>query len=364
MTLLNTDSLKRQADRADLWFQKKSFGFTQRFQFYEKLNSYVKDGIPLIDALRSINRRHRLNKKPQAKMTGAWLEAMSRGKTFSSALAGWAPAEERAMIASGEASGNESQAFQSLVSTMQSAKENRSLVRKAVLALAFNVLVLVAAILVLSAILAPSLREAIDQDYWGPMATRFFGTSQWIVDNGPALAFVLAIIGAAITWSLPRWNGRGRSIANRIPPWSIYQYTQSTFFTTTLSGMMSAGMTFDTTLKTMARYATRYQAHHIRMMLSNIGAGRGEGESLATGFFPKEMEDDIIDYADASPASFADNIVKLGARSSEQAQQSIGRIMGVLKVIILALVAFYLIWFFASLGELMTNAIGDISAAA
>src|SRR5690606_1735213 len=108
--------------------------------------------------------------------------------------------------------------------------------------------------------------------------------NSWLI---PTIGALLAMI-AVIVWTLPRWTGSARAIADRYPPWSIYRLTAGSGFMLAVSGMVKAGVPIPSILRLLQRGASPWFAERVSMTLFYVNNGLNLGDALyRTGFgFP------------------------------------------------------------------------------
>ena len=113
---------------------------------------------------------------------------------------------------------------------------------------------------------------------------------------------------------------------------------------------MKAGVPAYDALKTMTKNSSPWmKAHLVRMMNSMSMGGGNMGRALDTGLLDDETAGDVQDYSRLG--SFSDAIYILGSRSLEQGIKLIEERMGLVKNLLLIMVAGSIIWiYFASFG--------------
>ena len=351
-------SFKDTIKGIDRFLAVKTFTAKKRLEFYEKLHAFVADGHSVVAVLKTMKDRHVRNKTSQAIMFGEWLARMESGKTFAKALEGWAPSHELTMLASGEASGREREALEELMTTMEATLENEQVIRASSWAIVGYFVGFMLIALIISLSVAPNIREALPEENWGMTTHTFFNFTDFMVQYGIIIAIGVVAMMIVMWWSFPRWVGSKREFMNRVfPPYAIHQLIEASYFMTTLSGMMSAGIPFQLALMNIRRNGNRYVAHYVRQMEAKVGKGENEAEALMTPFLPKAIADDVIDYGSLS--SFDRAVARLGAAARNTAQTRIKILMAVITRILQVLIMGFLAWFFAGVGEVVVNTLNN-----
>ncbi|MDC7123868.1 type II secretion system F family protein, partial [Cellulomonas fimi] len=90
--------------------------------------------------------------------------------------------------------------------------------------------------------LVPMLSRMSDPASWSGALGFMKGLSDWTEQWGPAAAFSGAALVVASLWSLPRWRGRIRRLADSIMPWSLYKDLQGAVFLMNTGALLGAGV--------------------------------------------------------------------------------------------------------------------------
>jgi type II secretory pathway component PulF len=146
--------------------------------------------------------------------------------------------------------------------------------------------------------LFPAL-ESIGRDIqmsWG--VSILSATSQWFATNALWILVPLAVAGIMVWVSVPRWSGRGRDWADRIPPYSLYKLAQGAGFIYTVIELGRMGQTLNTSLlNSLSGSASSYTRSRIKAIEHNMSSGRWGAAMQATGHqFPAR---DLITVTEA-----------------------------------------------------------------
>ena len=317
---------------ADYWFCKIQFTNSVRIGMYQKVISFLKDGVPLHEVVTRLGNEYLTAKpgEPRGKVLTEIAEAINQGKSFAWALSHWAPTSEVTLIQSGEDSGN-------LISALENAvyaTESNSRMRSAVIgALAYPTL-LIAGLLGLLSLYAyevmPAIAEVADPDTWDASAQSFYGLCQF-VKNDIHWALIAAAAVVALLWYLmPRLVGPVRSKLDVAPPFSLYRIFHSSIFLISLSAMMASGRPLHESIETIRTMANPYVRDHLNKILGAISAGRDIGSAMNTSrFLGYELGVDVKVYA--ATGDIKDAMKTLGESAIEQGIRSINAVSGLLK---------------------------------
>ncbi len=182
--------------------------------------------LPLERCLAMLEHRAREDRSPLAVAYADMGAALGRGLPAGQAVAPWAGPEEVMLIDAGQTAGAAGLArgFARAAELMERQRGIRSLLWKE-LSYPLTLMALAAGFLIMIATsLMPRFAALSDPETWEGAGAMLYAASSFIASwKGAALALVLALTASACAWSLPRWTGRLRMLADRLPPWSVYR---------------------------------------------------------------------------------------------------------------------------------------------
>lgn len=296
---------------------------SNRLALYEKILAFLEDGVSPFDAIDRIATRMEKSKDARGDVLREWQRRLRSGSDIASALKGFVPDVDRAMIGSGETSGRLVDALRETVAMTESTVNLARAVRGAVVPSLIQIVLLFAVIAVVALFIAPELRKVAPPSMWPPVTAFYFGMNDFIIAWGGWFVLGLVAFLAVAFWSFPRWTGSYRLMADRLPfmPWRLYRDVISAFFLIILSSMMRAGVQIDDALVRIASFSSAYMRFHVDRMRLMLRRGRSEGEALNSGLFNPSMAGDIEDFAGLS--GFAKAIDRLGRRSERNTRDMI-----------------------------------------
>ena len=136
----------------------------------------------------------------------------------------------------------------------------------------------------ISLVLVPRLAALSDPAAWKGGAYLLYTVSSFIASwKGPALGLlIVAALGVSL-WSLPRWTGTLRSLADHVPPWSVYRLLTGTSWLYATAMLLSQR---EVRLSEAAAFilnqdsATPYLASHLAAVAEADSRGCTLGEAL------------------------------------------------------------------------------------
>ncbi|WP_225622518.1 type II secretion system F family protein [Musicola keenii] len=262
--------------------------FTSRYRqpFYETLRFLLDNKTPLAEALQMIGDVHTdfgRRWSPYIELVDDCLEALSdnrAGRELQDVLAVWAPSEEAALISAGMQSGGLPRAL------MQADKlimARRRILLQVLFASIYPLVLVIlggALLAVNNLMLVPTLSSMSDPKNWsgalGLMNTIATWISEWGVVAG--VGGVLLVIG--VTWSLPRWCGQLRRLADYALPWSLYKDLQGAVFLMNVAALLGAGVPELKALQVLHSYGSAWLQERLEAAMDCMTGGDALGMAL------------------------------------------------------------------------------------
>ncbi|RQM37905.1 type II secretion system F family protein [Erwinia psidii] len=202
------------------------------------------------------------------------------GRSLQDVLAVWAPNEEAALISAGIETGNIPRA---LLQADKLIVARRRIIGQIIFAAVWpGALALLSAGLfsVNNLALVPTLSKISDPERWtgalGVMNSVAHWTRDWgILAAGGGVAMLLLAF-----WSLPRWCGRLRIVADFLLPWSVYKDLQGAVFLMNVGALLGAGVPELKTLQTLNGFATPWLRERIEAAMDCMRDGNSLGLAL------------------------------------------------------------------------------------
>lgn len=280
------------------------FGVDVRIKFYRKLASLLRNGVRLQTAVE--NARARLMKSGKSAMLVSILTeivlSLKAGKSLAVALQPYVPPNEIMLIKSGEKSGDLPDTLMLAAEMIGATRTMKTAVRKAVTQpLVVTVMVFVA-IWVVGVVVVPQLARSFDPEQWRGVARSLYTVSQFIQTPAAMVVPVVMIaMLAAVVWSLPRWTGRFRVYADRLPPYSFYRLLNGGGWMLSLSALIQSGVIMREALQMMRETSSPWMDERLRMTSYLLRSGKSLGVALSeTGLeFPdRDLIDDLVVYSE------------------------------------------------------------------
>ena len=132
----------------------------------------------------------------------------------------------------------------------------------------------------------------VPPEHYGAWSRALFAASEWLKLLWPALLF-LSIGGVTtVAWSLRRWRGTARNLADQWGIWRLYRVVQAVRFLSLLAVLLkprgNTSARLREALLIQQRGALPWLNHHLEKMLLRIDAGALAVDALNTGLIDRE----------------------------------------------------------------------------
>jgi len=310
------------------------FAVAERRRLWLKLSKLLGNGVPILDALTSLQQRRVAMSGPKdvtAVALQAWINQTKGGQRFGKAIMGWVDTSEMMLISAGEQSGNLAESLQSTANVMDATKAIKSAV---IGGLAYPVLMLLIALGVLvmfSFQIIPQFATIIPDDQWVGLSKVMVDFSNFAREWMAVIVGVPVALVVALSYAMPRWVGGYRIVADRYLPFSVYRVIHGSTWMISFAALVGSGMRIENALQQLSVGASPWMKARIDACLRGMRAGLNPGDALARsgyGFPDPEIIDDLGVYARLS--GFDQALALLG---KEWVTESVERIQGLMKAV-------------------------------
>ena len=284
------------------WFTVIQFNTRRRIDFYEDLRSFVSAGLPPFQALGD------MLQVSSKRRTMRWLTNILRpvieegraGKSLPQAMRRWLPNEEAALLMAGEQSGDLEGALNRLIEMVGRKSEIRTALMKELVPTGAILVVLIAVMYFVQVSLLTLVGDMLPpEDLVGTSVAKHYIAFATFMQSYLLFLVVGTIVAAtAVARSMSRWRPSPirQWLDEHVPPWSMYQRQQSTFFLVAAAAMMRAGTPFKRAVVDLQSAAGPWLRTHMRKMLKILGTGASPVDAMQTGILPWEVADRLATY--------------------------------------------------------------------
>ena len=305
-----------------------------RRRLWRKLSKLLANGVPILQAMKSIYDRRAATgsqKDPLTIALNVWMTRIRNGHRLGAAVEGWVPRDEKMLISAGEQSGQLDKALQNASEIMIS----KAKIKKAVIGgLAYPVIMAFLALAVLvmfSFKVIPEFSLVVPYERWQGIAKFIIDLSTFAREWLPLIVGLIVAVVIAFFASLPRWSDGFRVTMDRYAPYSIYRMLQGGTWMISLAALVEAGVRIENAVTDLSEGSANWLKTRSDACLRGMRSGQNIGDALArSGYeFPdREIIDDLGVYAKLSGIDQA-----LTTVGREWVEDGVEKIQGMMKVI-------------------------------
>jgi len=263
------------------------FTFTaeHRKRFYQALAFGLENGKKLSEALILIRKVHTdFDKKwhPFQLLCDRFLESLADNTedSFETILSEWVPLEEAALISAGLNSDQTVASLHQAVKLIEASQE-LSQVKWKISAYPFVFFSLVMGLIYITTTqVVPTLSKLSDSSNWSGSLLGVKLLSDYVNAFGGLTLTGLIIFVAAVIYSIPRWTGRVRVIADKFMPWSVYKDIQGAVFMLNMASLLKANIKTMDALYLLHDFSSPWLQEKIQDTIDCVKQGNSLGAAL------------------------------------------------------------------------------------
>jgi len=322
-------------------FYAKQFGKKERIQFYESLMGVMEDGIPIEEALETVEKAFSNDGKelhPVSIICGEIAMTVRGGKSLAHSCRSRVPHDEASLIETGEETGNLVQAFRDCVRIIEIRQRISRLVQSVVALPSLTWSLMWALLYVIALWMVPSMSRRSDPESWTGIPALLYHLSNLISSYGVIIIVVLLVLIITAIVTLPVFCGlkiQPNSSAWKIqlssalqlarlrlesfPPWSLYKVLHGSIFLLNMSVMLRTGINQLDALTILNRSAPPWLRERLDAIHYGVSSGKNFGQALklAGHRFPDAMAIHYLEVL-ATRKGFAESMERFANRWMEQ----------------------------------------------
>lgn len=328
---------------------KTLLGNDQRMQLFDKIASFLEDGVDLHRVLTKLGEKYAENgdTDPRSKVLLEWAAGMNEGVPFSACISQWVPASESMLIRAGEEAGEIAESIRNAMFATQSVKEMKGKLTSELSYPVALMLALVGMLYMISTVVMPELAQVQNPEMWPSSSKSLYSLTEFVRDSWYLLIIGVVGFGYGLGHMMPRLTGPIRAALDNVIPFSTYRSVQSSIFMISVASQMKTGVPIVDAVETMEKMSNRYISWHLNKILLKLNSGVIVGKALNSGFMDRETGVDIEVLGETS--NLQDAMVKIGSRAIENTMESITKMASILRVISLLMLTIFIGWTFSSI---------------
>ncbi len=310
------------------WLRHVVLGDGPRSELLSNLAGLVDAGIPVYDALATMEKVFRKESDRRADILADIMKRLHEGKTVAEALRPWVVAHESQMLGSITRGVDLGSALRNAAGLTESRRRIVGAVTGAMAYPAVLLMVGTAMLLVFSTQVIPTLAQLIPADKWTGLGLFYHGLSSAVRHYGFLMLLAALALLAAAMLSLPRWKpGRARRwLDRRLPPYNLYQTYQGAILLITISIMMRSGIPMGDAVQILwDNNPSPWFRAHLALIRRKLEQGAGVRlAALDNPIFPVDVRIAVALFDRLSDPDKA--MARLGTQAAESAEKSAKKI--------------------------------------
>ena len=318
-------------------FARLQFDSRRRQKLYRELAGLLQSGMSRGETLevlwRIASRDGKRGSDPVAIVLADARNGVKNGLSLANSFKSWIPREDFMLISTIEDIDGFADHLESWCSTLEERAGSRA---DAVAALAYPGFLLAIAygLLVYFDIqIMPALAELLPRGRWTGSAALFEQVCAAAADHAVTVSALAVILPVAVAVILPRWSGRGRSIADRLPVFALYRAYSGVAFLQSMGALMSGGLPAAEAIVRITDGAEPYVRRRLDLIRENLLNGCSLGASMelaGTGWPDPELALSLRVLSHS--ADFPSQILRIAKDWRREIQERAERMMGGLRI--------------------------------
>lgn len=260
--------------------------------FYQHLCDQLSNGVALEAALSHFKSRMvRANRQREAKIINLIMQKLQNGRTFSQSLEGLVDAEDLALIAAGEMGGKLPFVLSLILEQHARAARLKKTLREGLSSSLGHLIIACGVLWYLASAVIPQLESAVPVSRAHGLVRALYALSSFV--NSPAVLMIpigAILLGGSLMWSLPRWTGQSRLVAERYFPYNYYRDLAGYQWLMVFTTLLSSGIADVTILQMQSKGASPYLRERLSLLFHRLRSG---GMSLADALILPSKQGDL-----------------------------------------------------------------------
>lgn len=302
-----------------------------RLAFYRRLYNFLKNGVPVRQALEEIDGIYRQFSPADKKreILKYMIRDMERGVKISDAIARWVPSEEAILLEAGDASTSFDSILEHILEMSGSTRAMRRAVRSAMVKPAVIFVLALVVVTGYSVYVLPLILDAMPEVADTPTGQKLVAFTNGVVAGIVPGALLLFALVQLYVWAKDNVTGPIRYVLDR-NVFAIHRTVQGTVFMVAVAGFLRAGIPLRDSLERIGMAGSRYLRWHTNRMARRLEEGKLVGSALNTGFLLPEVAINVAVFAEQRSDDFVSALQAVAEEALEDAVRRAEKIAGVM----------------------------------
>lgn len=187
----------------------------------------------------------------------------------------------------------------------------------------------------------PVMLEMVSPARMDAASRIFTGASSWVHGNVVGVAVGIVVGALVLYWLTLSWSGLGRTLADRVPPFSLYRTVSGSSFLLVVIELLRSGVDLnEATFGQLKMSASRYTRSRISAIEARMKQGQGLGSAMVTSGhgFPDPALVAVVAALDGQQG-WEEKLAGFVARWSERSEELLKRRTAVANMVLMTLAA-------------------------
>lgn len=324
-------------------FARLQFGTGERLALYQELASLLRTGVSKVDALQMAwkvaSEEGRKPKEATALILRDILDGMRNGLTFGDAMRRWVPAEDAMILEATESSDDFPGYLERYCGVIQKRRQILGTIIGGLISPASQIIALYGIAFYFGSEVVPKIEGLLPREDWSGPAVFLLMIGTFADELAiPVLVVFLSLIGLVL-FLLPRWAGRGRPVADRLPIFSLYRMYTGISFLISVSSLVQGGLSVLNAVERVRPLSSPYVRFRLNVVRNGMLNGLNLGAALhasGSGWPDPRMNLSIKVFADTHDLSA--QLHRISEDWMTRGQARIERSIGLIRGLVLFLV--------------------------
>ena len=265
-------------------FARMQIGARRRRRFYREVAGLLRAGFSRNESIEFLwlihSREGTRNSEPMALMLADVRARVKNGLEFGKALRKWIPREDYMVIGAIEGSDRFAEHLEALSASIGKQSDLRKTLLESLSYPFVLVLLAYGLVVYFNVEIAPALERLLPREQWTGLAGNLGAAGNAATEYAAAVGAFAAAVPPLIAFALPRWRKTGRSLADKLPVFSMYRLHTGIYFLKSLAALMSVGMSPTEAIDRIRASASPYVAYRLDLVRFHLLNGSDLGAAM------------------------------------------------------------------------------------
>lgn len=334
-------------------FQHFQISTEMREEFYLLLASFVRDGIPVNEAVSAMDVEFKKCGDPRSLLTSQILLRLRGGGggravfTIGQALSDLVPSMEAITIDAGESGGDLASGFERAAELSSNNAKILSVIKTAMIYPSILFAMVGVILWMMKVKFIPAMLSVAPVEVWPASARYLYWVSERTVFIYGAVIGLILFVTLSFKASRGAWTGAIRDqFDRRAFPWNMGRRISAASILASIASLMKMGVPLNDALDRMDRAASDWERDHFSRIRSRMKLGDREGEAISADLFDQDERWKIILYGNL--VDFSSAMEKMARAIMLRVIKNVENTFNAIRNIMLVVVGVLILWVYGS----------------